>query len=343
MENVIIYDAVSVTSRVTDPNFWIDFLGLSSLKWLEGKSRYYDHRLWSSTISIHYNDSDSESGVSGTWLEMMGQGCRTFEDLGTGDFDALFRLVLDDPDNFKITRLDIALDDHTGLLDLRQLGEDTRKQEYISKFREWEVREGSKGGSVNHGSDSSAFYLRIYDKAMERHCEDGVHWIRIEMQLRDDRADLWIRRPEPIGQRFSGVLRNYLRYIDPTGDSNRRRWPTKQYWDDLLGEAEKISLYVKPGIEYNLMRLNNFVFGQAGNPTAAAIEIYGVKTFLERLEKRGTTENPKYKKLVDQYAYMHSPAIPCNTKGSAAAGDLQQKCNTGGNTDEDEPEVHTAI
>lgn len=304
MENLIMYDAVSISSTECDPEFWKSFLGLDRLKWEEGKSRYYDKRLYSSTISIHYNDKNSIA--RGTWLEMMGQGCRTFEDFGTGDFESLFRLVKHDPDNFKITRLDIAFDDHTGLLDLEQLSADTRNQSYISKFRRWQTVEGSDGRSVNHGSQQSDFYVRIYDKAMERGFEDQ-HWVRMEFQLRDDRAGEWLRQPQEIGERFAGVLRNYLRYVDPSSDGNRWRWPMKQYWADLIGEAEKISLYVKPGIDYNLSKLDGYVFQQAGNAIAAAMQIYGPKSFESKLKDRNTMGNPKYEKLVDQY--RSRPAI----------------------------------
>ena len=304
------YDAVSISSTERDPEFWKSFLGLDRLKWEEGKSRYYDKRLYSSTISIHYNDKNNPS--RGTWLEMMGQGCRIFEDLGTGDFESLFCLVKHDPDNFKITRLDIAFDDHTGLLDLEQLSADTRNQSYISKFRRWQTVEGSDGRSVNLGSQQSDFYVRIYDKAMERGFEDQ-HWVRMEFQLRDDRAGKWLRQPQEIGERFAGVLKNYLRYVEPSVDGNRWRWPMKQYWADLIGAAEKISLYVKPGIDYNLSKLNGYVFQQAGNAIAAAMQIYGPKSFEEKLNDRNTVGNPKYDKLVD--LYRRGPAIPVAQNG----------------------------
>ena len=307
MENLILYDAVSISSTQSNPRFWVEMLGLESLNWQDGRSRYYDKRLYSSTISIHYNDITPGGG---TWLEMMGQGCRTFEDFGTGDFESLFNLVRHDSDNFKITRLDIAMDDHTGLLDMEQLSEDTRKQLYISKFTDWDINEGNKGRSVNHGSQKSDLFLRIYDKAMER---GGLneHWIRSEFQLRDERAKMWIDLDLPIGQKYAGVLLNYLRYIEPTADSNRRRWPMKQYWADLIGEAQRISLYVKPGVEYNLAKLNDFVFKQAGNAVATAMSIYGPKTFDAKLKERNTMSNPKYEKLVDQYRQtFKAKAIP---------------------------------
>ena len=59
------------------------------------------------------------------WLEMSGQGCRAFESFGTGNYEALFQEVLDNPSEMNLTRLDVAFDDHGGLLDIGQAAEDT--------------------------------------------------------------------------------------------------------------------------------------------------------------------------------------------------------------------------
>ncbi|MBQ1233185.1 MAG: replication initiation factor domain-containing protein, partial [Clostridia bacterium] len=40
---------------------------------------------------------------------------------------------------------------------------------------------------IYHGSPKSNMYIRIYDKAAERDLE-GIHWIRVEMQMRDEIA-----------------------------------------------------------------------------------------------------------------------------------------------------------
>ena len=69
-------------------------------------------------------------------------------------------------------------------------------------------------------------------------------------------------RAEDMGEKFSGVLANYCRYVqEPDGlDSNRRRWPTADYWLNLLGAARRIRLYEKPGAEYNLSDLEHYVY-----------------------------------------------------------------------------------
>lgn len=131
-----------------------------------------------------------------------------------------------------------------------------------------------------------------------------MHWVRVEMQLRNDRALAFISRTDPIGVTFAGVLLNYLRYVEEMpSDANRWRWPMKQYWSDLVGAAEKISLYVKPGIEYNIMQLDNYVFGQAANAIDAALQIHGISGFIFHLNRRETAGNPKYDRLIEQYKH----------------------------------------
>ena len=49
------------------------------------------------------------------------------------------------------------------------------------------------------------------------------------------------------------------------------------------------------------MQLDHFVFDQAGNAIAAALQIHGAAKFFDRLRERSIESNPKYKRLVDLY------------------------------------------
>lgn len=297
MENLVIYDALSITSRIHQVSDFLEILGLRDAPWMTvNGAKGFSYRQYFECISIHHCRDD---GI--IWLEMTGQGCRAFESYGTGDYESLFRLVQENPGDMKITRLDIAFDDHSGILDIVQLCNDTRRQEYISRFNEWQVIEGSKGCSVTHGSMKSEIFLRIYDKAAERGLEDGSHWIRVELQLRRDRAMRFVQETGDIGSRFCGVLLNYVRYVEPDGlDSNKWRWSLKGYWQQLVQASSAISLYVKPGTEYNMARMTNYVFEQAGNAIDATIKILGVDTFLEELKAREAKPNPKYQQIIEK-------------------------------------------
>lgn len=305
-QNIILYDWLSFTHKVNDPFYIISVLGLDGVDWQQVKgARGYHDRLYFDCISIHYNGRND----MGCWCEMSGQGCRAFETYSDlpNKWPDLFQAIQED--RMKITRLDVAFDDHTGVLDIDRLLLDTQNQEYVSKSRDWSVTVSSKGKTIDIGSPKSDVYIRIYDKAAERNCDPGTHWIRCELQLRDERAQKFATLTDTVnpwalslGSAYCGVMINYLRYVDPDPlDSNRWRWPIKEYWGDFLADAQSISLYTAPGVDYNLDQCKRYVIRQAGNAIDAYIQIKGVEQFLHDLENRPVRRNPKYDQLISRY------------------------------------------
>lgn len=297
-ENIVLYDWLSFTSKLHTPEELIDALGLSHVNWTITKgARGYQDRKYFSYISIHYNGRPD----MGVWVEMSGQGCRTFESLSAVGWERLFSFIREN--GLKITRLDVAYDDHTGVIPLGEIVNDTQSGMFISKSNYWETVLSSKGSTVQIGSPQSRVLIRIYDKAMERNCLPGTHWIRCEIQLRDDRAIQFSNIPLPIGEAFAGVLLNYLRFVEPSDDENKWRWPMKDYWSALVDDAERISIYQAPGMEYNEERCKRYVVNQAGNAIDAIIQMYGIDEFAKMIEERPVMPNPKYDLLIKQHRY----------------------------------------
>ena len=78
-----------------------------------------------------------------------------------------------------------------------------------------------------------------------------------------------------------------------------RRWPTKSYWSDLLGTVRAISLYTKPGVEYNRHKLQDFVYQQAGNAIAAEIICCGsLEAFGEKVMRDARQLPVKYQNVI---------------------------------------------
>ena len=297
--NIVLYDWLSFTSKTHSPEQLIEALGLSHVPWVETKgARGYRDRKYFSCISIHYNGRDD----MGVWVEMSGQGCRTFESLSKVGWDRLFQFIHEN--DLHMTRLDVAFDDHTGILPLDQIAEDTKAGNFVSRMNYWETVQSSKGTTVQIGSPQSKVLVRIYDKAAERGCEEGTHWVRCEMQLRDDRASEFTKIDLSIGEAFAGVLLNYLRFVVPDEeDSNKSRWQMTDYWEALVGDAEKIRIFTAPGMEYNEERCKRYVVNQAGNAIDACIQMYGIYEFQSMIEERDTLKNPKYDLLVQQHRH----------------------------------------
>lgn len=299
-ENVILYDWLSFTSKFHSPEELIEALGLSHCPWtvITGAHGYRD-RLYFGNISVHYNGRED----MGVWVEMSGQGCRNFEDLSILEGDkwkTIFKFIHEQ--NLHITRLDVAYDDHTGVLDIDTIAADTEQQRFISRMRYWEVVRSSSGTSVMIGSPLSLLRVRIYDKAAERGITDDQHWVRVEFQLRDSRAVEFSKLDLPIGESFAGVLLNYLRYVTPAEtDINKSRWQMTEYWADLIGDIGRISIYVTPGADYNLDRCKNYVFNIAGNAVAAMLEILDYRDFTALVNSRRCAPNPKYELLIKEH------------------------------------------
>lgn len=298
--NKVIIDWVSFSAKDITYMQAMDLLGLSDRSWEMRVGFYgYHNRLFFESISIHYDNPN----VEGVCVEMSGQGCRAYESYSSngGSFLTLVNFVFADDENRKFTRLDVAYDDHSGILDIGKIASDVLDQNFVSKASAWEAIFSSKGTSVVIGSQKSEFLIRIYDKARERGYEDGRHWVRVELQMRRDRCTAFLKLSQTIGERFSGVLLNYLRFVEPqSGDSNKWRWPLRDYWTALIQDMNALSIYEKPGVEYNLLHLERYCIVQAGNAIDAAIEINGIDGFLEKLHSRKTRPNPKYQRLIEE-------------------------------------------
>jgi len=77
----------------------------------------------------------------------------------------------------------------------------------------------------------------------------------------------------------------------------------KDYWAQLIGDAEKISIFTSPGMEYNEERCRNYVVNQAGNAVDACIKMYGAREFVNMINQRDTRRNPKYDMIVNEYRF----------------------------------------
>lgn len=310
MDNIILVDwfAMSYRQRGTTVHDVIRSLKFKDqykdeIVFRQYPGRYmYRDRLSFGNIHIYYNNINSDEDYP--MLEMSGQGCREFETFSSITFDDLFELAKDTK-NYHITRLDVAYDDHNGIFEIERIEKDYRARNWVSNSTKGritvDISRSIDGISVMTGTKSSDMYMRIYDKAIERGYKDGRHWVRCELVLKQDRAVQFIKNREEIGKKFRGVIHNYFRFVQPKKtDTNKRRWEMREYWKRFLENAEKISVFTRKDIDYNLSRLNRYVLGQAGNSIDTYIKCVGLIRFLDDLVKRESRLNPKQKYLIEQ-------------------------------------------
>ena len=261
-------DTLSFRVANYDLNFLLQFLGLFELKipWECRNGRYsYKASIYYEGIQILYGGSDGFE----CYVTMSGKGCRTYEDLVCDASDniwySLFRDIRNEPDNFHISRIDIALDDYTDALEIEKLVKYYRNDKFSSKCSNVRYVLGSEE-CFYVGSPQSEILLRIYNKKLERgYTEpedlDGKPWYRAEMQFRDKKAtsviDELLKRG--IGETFQGVLNNHCRFLAKPNDcKNAQRINNAGFWDYITNGSAKLKLITEPGSLYNKAKLDRY-------------------------------------------------------------------------------------
>lgn len=325
--NCILIDWFAFTSRNDTVLSMISRLGLSEYTFFEthrSSAVKYGFRQCHSFAHIniysdHYKDKDL------IMVDMSGQGCRAFDTYAKTSYTYLFGLCLWNP-NYHVTRIDLAHDDHEGLLNIDTVIKETRKRNYIAKTRKNDKHEHFNGKfeevSVMFGRKSSDLYIRIYDKAAERGYDPNKKkWVRTEIVLKQSRAEKFLSLllsgsevvPDPdhpekvpevkrnLGELFYGILNNYLRFIVPDSEQkNVSRLKNRKWWDKFIGSIEKIRVYVKKDENYNLHRLQRYIIDQVGNSIETYFKCVGEEAFWETIFARKSRLNDRQRHLIDE-------------------------------------------
>lgn len=151
-----------------------------------------------------YTSADEEKGVL---LELKGRGCRQFESYLLAQQRSWYDFLMDAlVDGGVMKRIDLAINDHTGILDIPELAEKCRKREYIGKSRSYKFYQSGElikhreddreymGRTLYLGSLKSDVYFCIYEKDYEQYVKLGTPLeeadiiSRFEIRLRNERA-----------------------------------------------------------------------------------------------------------------------------------------------------------
>lgn len=152
--------------------------------------------------------------------------------------------------------------------------------------------------------------FRIYDKAAERNKSDDIpHWVRCEIQLRRERAYEFIRllreENETVDNLYFLVLNHYLRFVEPDlSDSNKSRWNLAKHWVAFAYSVttQKKSLFVKPGLDYNLAKLDKVVENQFAGAVFTYLKCHGIDRLVTTLDEKFSKVklNQKYRRLLQE-------------------------------------------
>ena len=297
-------DYISCTFASCTVNDLTEFLGGEWYR-REWMRNGYHRAACSGGLEIWYQ---GHSGM-GINLTVKGAGCRELE---IKTITKGWRVFLGDllAMGAEFSRLDIALDDHAGILSMAEIVRCRSEGLVSSRFKDnlpnnqgRSALERSSASCQFFGSRESGTMVRIYDKALQQGTEQ--HHVRVELETKGKKAKQLAMKLSAEGENvIPGVIRATLDFkVKGKGSiTHRDRWKTQPWWNQFLGEAEKIRLSVAPG-KRTLEKSMKALAHQYGMTMAKIEDEYGAGRLLEiAAEGRVRLEQKRFitKKLREQ-------------------------------------------
>src|SRR5262245_2030888 len=164
-------------------------------------------------------------------------------------------------------RIDVALDDRSGVIDVDAIYASVVAGNCVSHFRKSQLIAGldlgsgtDTGKTLCMGSRQSDTYLRIYDKAAQQRAKDNLidgTWVRWEMEWKDERAQavglaLSVLDQEPFQKYIVGVFRTAVDFRNCTrNDDPKDRYhaPLLPWWKRLTDGMQRAKLEVAKAVK----------------------------------------------------------------------------------------------
>ena len=273
-----------------------------------GRYSYTEH--YSLGDIFIYTSADEEKGVL---LELKGRGCRQFESYLLAQQRSWYDFLMDAlVDGGVMKRIDLAINDHTGILDIPELAEKCRKREYIGKSRSYKFYQSGElikhreddreymGRTLYLGSLKSDVYFCIYEKDYEQYVKLGTPLEeadiinRFEIRLRNERAYYAVRdllTYYDAEQTAFSIINHYIRFVDREPEKRKNDWKLNDRWAWFIGDnRQSLKLTTKPE-PYTLDRTLRWVQRQVA-PTLK---------MLKKIDKGNGTD---YMETIEQQAKL---------------------------------------
>ena len=231
----------------------------------------------------------------GVLLELKGKGCRQYENFllaqGRSWYD-FFTDCVNAKCLFK--RLDLAINDKVGILDIPELAKKCQQEECISVFRTFKnYRSGElthrdekadMGNTLYIGSLKSEVYFCIYQKDYEQFIknniplEESLVKNRFEIRLKNERATLAMKDLltfHNAEKTAFEIINRYLRFADKEDSKRRSNWQTNERWEWFIGKNRgELRLTTEPQ-PYTFERTLNWLHHQVA-PRLKVVSILDV-------------------------------------------------------------------
>lgn len=224
----------------------------------------------------------------------------------------------------RCTRIDIALDDYFGALDMFKMERKLRAGEYRSSKRRYNIikqmdtDENVKGFTIYLGqsrgkvSKSGNYYVRFYDKRAQyisknqlmpkqvENLETGGgshHWVRAEIAFQKAKAQDYINKVVDVGSFgyvYRGVMRHIVEFLvkPRKANSNKSRWHVCKWWEDFLDGVENLKLS-NPERDANLGTLLKWI----------RVSVIGSLQLLEKIGKKKNFDIYSLISSLDEYQF----------------------------------------
>ncbi|HMV44819.1 MAG TPA: replication initiation factor domain-containing protein [Leptospiraceae bacterium] len=236
-----------------------------------------------------------------------------------------------------ITRIDFALDDFEGCIDLDLLEYKIKKGCYVTRLVSsmnttgFNLRDRVESGKTIYLGDRGAeTFFRYYDKKAK--CKnDGIEidpsidvWNRMEIEMKLGRAN-WFTYNYLNNENFNpyeailGMFRLTQKPLSKK-QKNKHLFEVDRLYSKFLHNTKKATPLKVPQLVYDLQNLENYVEKTTSGASDTYIRIFGLKKYLEVLENRKfkTNETPKYSALLEKnsgsfeqedYTAIYNPKI----------------------------------
>lgn len=291
----------------------------------------YQQALEFKHIYICYDGREDEYFKDlGICVSMSGDGCRTFEeystlkavDESTGEviqqgvnsaFPPLLWLI--SQYECTVSRLDLAIDEFNGLLNVPAIMECAKSGEVNSRMKKvkgiFDLNgQDDEGSTVYFGAESSDFRIRIYDKGKQLRQSDP--WVRVEMVLKRDNSTAFVNKfiegwelgqneDQEVGSMARSILMDKLRFIN-RDDSNISRCSLKDWWAEFLGSVEALRVFSRVVAEHGVDHLAQWLIDQVAPALALTFEAYHGTWFRTNIIEAGKKRwSKRYQALYDDF------------------------------------------
>ena len=288
----LIFDYVRIRFPTTDVRYVVEQI-------LRLKLSYFLHEDYGFySYSEHYALGDifvlcSSELSKGVLVELKGRGCRQFEAYLLAQERSWYEFFMDALSAGGVMkRLDLAINDRTGILNIPMLTEKCRNEECISVFRSFKsyrsgelVRKDEKecmGNTLYIGSLQSEVYFCIYEKDYEQYRKNHIPIReaevknRFEIRLKNERAYYAVRdllifdNPE---QTAFKIINRYIRFVDRDDNRPRCDWKLNDEWAWFIGKhRDRLKLTTKPE-PYTYERTLNWLARQVAPTLKVALKL----------------------------------------------------------------------